>query len=82
MCPPPPPGLLSGFPGTSRLSLLPSLCQGTPPSGVQPSPAPFLPPGETPLDHGWPRCVCSEVSPARTSVSFGPSQGYAVSCPG
>lgn len=49
------PGLLSGFPGTSRLSLLPSLCQGTPPSGVQPSPAP-LPPawGDPPLTTAGP----------------------------
>ena len=77
MCPP---QAVSGFPGTSRAVTPPVTARGLLP--LQSSLAPVLPPGETPLDHGWPRCVCPQVSPAWTSASFGHSQGSAVSCPG
>lgn len=55
------------------------LCQGTPPSGIHPSP-PSSRLGRLPLTTAGPG-VC-QVSPARTSASCGRSQGSAVSCVG
>lgn len=82
MCPPPPQAFSLVFLAHPGCHSSPVSARGLLPLESSPAQPPFLPPGETPLDHGWPRCVCPEVSPARTSVSFGPSQGYAVSCPG